>query len=138
MSTCVFNLQIIIGGAVVIPDVSSGNPAVFSGGPYAAGLYTVFYIRGALRYNPMQGWALNARNVNPNSGYVVVFGGGSSQFPGTQDTNFPSQQAVEDANSGVSIQIAHGGGNISVFLQDDIYGDNVPGSPNPTFGLTPG
>ena len=125
----------IAGVQYVTPDIFSGTLAVFSQN-LDAGLYRIAYVNGALKYNIAQGWALNAFSINPLSGYEVVYSLGQFPFPGTSDASFPDQASVEAANTGAHIDIIHGGGPIGVFLSDTIYGDNVSGSPNPTFSLT--
>lgn len=133
-ATCNFNVSITIGQTVT-PDIFSNNPACFLN--QLPGVYNVFYVRGALKYNAAQGWALGCRDLNPNSGYWVTYNGGANQveFNGTENPTFPSQAAVEAANAGKFTQVVHNGGNICVYLSDDPAIDNVAGNPNPTFGL---
>jgi hypothetical protein len=126
-------MSLTIEGGPITPDIYSPTVSYF--GSYPAGTYQIAYINGALKYNPAQGWALNAWSINP-SGYIIVYSAGTLQFPGSNFVTFPSQAAVEAYNAGISQLIVHSGGSIGMFLTDTIYGDNLPGNPNPTFGLT--
>jgi hypothetical protein len=126
--------------STVTPDILSGAVSYFNTNA-PAGNYKVSYVNGALKYSPTQGWALNVRNPPNNEGYVIYYTGPEGtqlplNFPGTNDNTFPSQAAVEAANAGVSITFQHYGGAIGIYLFDSIYGDNVAGSPTPTFQLT--
>lgn len=121
-------------GFSVTPDILSATVSYFNGGAnFSAGRYRVAYITGALIYGAGEGWALNDAF---GDGYQIMFGGGNIRFPGTA-TGFATQALVASANAGTHLDIMHTGGQIGVYLADSIYNDNVAGSPNPQFLLTP-
>ena len=125
-----------IGGLNVTPDIFSGTVSYFNGGAaIPAGNYRITYVRGALQYNVALGWALNLYRGGIWNGYLATYSGGTIQFTAGTQSQFASQAAVEAANAGASITIAHAGGLIGMSLLDNPYFDNLPGSPNPTFNL---
>lgn len=115
----------------VTPDIFSNTIAYFSANS-SAGTYRVNYVNGALRKSPTLGFTMWQ--------YFVFFSSGSTAFPNIAgDTSFNvgnTQAKVEAQNSGSVFNFTHTGGPIGVWFSDSAYGDNIAGSPNPTFTLT--
>lgn len=126
----------------VTPDINSGTRSYWNlAQDIPAGNYRIAYVNGAVRYNASGEWWLNHDNNSPFGGYRIAYNNDAATavFPGTASstdgTHFFSQAEVEAANAGRSITFAHTGGRIGVYLSDQPYADNLPGSPNPTFKL---
>lgn len=130
-------------------DALSSTVAYFNGGSsIAAGTYRVYYINGAMKFATTLGWDLAATwygSPNDQQGQFVKYNGGSNQvfIPTISDGNYTTQALCEAANAGKYVEITHTGGTIGVYCKDyytpgpgpDGHGDNVSGSPNPTFWL---
>ena len=120
----------------VSPDITSASPSSF--GVFPPGNYEVLYLYGALQYNnALTPPVFQINDWNNGHGYQIVFSGGLSQIQGPGlSTGYSSQEDVEDANTGQSVQFYHAGGIIGMFLFDNPYSDNVSGlTANPTFRL---
>lgn len=136
----------------VTPDIFNSSPnATPSGEPFAltvawfaggasiaAGDYVVTYKKGAMKYAAALGWQLN-----PYPGqydYRIAYDGGSNKVmaPGGA-TSYTTQALLESGEAGKTVSVTHAGGKIGVYLRDidpsnvGQYGDNVAGSPNPTY-----
>lgn len=134
-------VQTITFASNVTPDIFSATVSYFGGGQsYPAGNYRVSYVNGAINYGDGK-YRLNWRTPSPGNvtpiGYKVNYNGGASTswIPGT-DEAFTTQSQVESANAGMHIDFSHTGGTIGVWLDDNPYFDNAPGSPSPTFSIT--
>jgi hypothetical protein len=129
-------------------NLRMGMPPTFfeDGDPIPAGHYTVSYVRGCMRYGPMQGWTVNAtdgtgccswsligdtpmdrRGTLPgNIGFVIGMGG---------HADFDACQAA--SRMAAPLIIDHPGGKLGVSLQDSDFADNEPGEDdNPTWRLS--
>jgi len=137
--TCTKLFHLTVGGTDygdVIPDIFSSTVTFWNGGvAVPAGTYRVSYTTGAMEYAmcfPIQCWAVNTAGA----GFHVKYNGGAGDvlFPAsTQD--FPTEPPVYAENAGKYVEFTHTGGTIGIVLVDSPFGDNVAGTPNPTFKL---
>ena len=129
-----FTITVYAPAATIVPIITTATPVTYfnSGGNYAAGTYRINYIKGALQYGAGTGYSVN---YVPPDGFRVVYGGGDTAFPASSAT-FTTQAQAETANAGAALTFVHSGGPIGMYLNDNPYSDNSPGSPNPTFALT--
>ena len=132
-------------GPTVTPIITGPTPSFFNGGAsYPAGNYSVGYVEGALKYQVNDNWAIN---LTPTpAGYYVTDGNGNDVALPIIDQRFATQAEAEAAYAGSCVRYVHAGGPIGVYLNDAVteaqpgggYGDNVAGSPNPTWMLCSG
>lgn len=127
------------------PNITSATKVFWnSEADIPAGTYRVAYVTGAW-FGPDApgGWRVNDGGFMPDGvtprGFHVVHSGTTSftevVFPSMSIYN--SQGEAEAASAGLSIIINHTGGLIGMYQKDSVYSDNFPGSPNPSFKLTP-
>jgi hypothetical protein len=119
-------------------------------GDWPCGLYVARYCGGAWNFggaDPLNAWvavrAPSGFDSPPGSeGHFITVlhsdGGGSALInesvpPGS--AGYTSQQDVEDAACGASIQFFHSGGNISARFQEFFYPDNTLGTYGPIIRL---
>lgn len=131
---CTKQWTLTVNANTITPSIFNATPLCW--GSYAAGTYRVSYANGALRYaaaNPL----FFVNNIL-STGYEIKYNGEASTdyFSELTTTGFASQALCEAANNGKTHDIVHTGGTICMYFHDLDYGDNVDGSPNPTFGLT--
>lgn len=121
----------------ITPDVFSSTVTLWNAGDpvLPAGTYRISYVTGAMEYAmcfPIQCWSVNTIGA----GFHIKYNGGAADvlFPASPN-GFPTQPQAWADNAGLFINIVHTGGSIGMFLMDAPYGDNVAGTPNPTFNL---
>ena len=110
----------------ITPSVMNSNITYFEGGKgFEAGLYTITYTGGALKFNSKNAtWSVWNYFINYNSGRAEVRAPAAGS-PYTYSSIEAAQTAL--ANSYVAIQ--HSGGPIGIYLSDNPYTDNVgPGA----------
>lgn len=119
--------------APVVPDVLTEDVASF--GTQPTGRYRVYYVEGALRYGP--GLTQFKLNASAGFGFRVVHSGGTEiEGPGNSYTGFTTEAQVAAENAGAYVEFDHvGPAPIGVRLEDDPLGDNIAGTPSPTFRL---
>lgn len=128
----------LIGGTQygkITPSILSSTISYWNGGlPLPAGTYRIRYDSGAMQYAACVPpcWSVNTSG----RGFHVKYNNGTADaaFPASE-VAFATQAEAEAANAGRFIDIVHTGGTIGMYLLDDPYGDNVAGSPNPTFSF---
>lgn len=145
-----FTLQVQVGRAIcskqftlvighdygnVLPDVFSSAVATWNSGmPLPAGTYRISYVTGAMMYANCipPCWSVNT----VGAGFHVKYDGGAGDvlFPGSTTGRLTEPETYAD-NAGIFIDVVHAGGTIGITLVDAPYGDNVAGSPTPTFNL---
>lgn len=115
----------------VTPDILSNTPSYFnSGASYATGTYIVTYTSGAMKYSPATNWFCNAYRIIDDSSNITL-----GPCYGVL-TAYANQAACEAANAGTFVTYTQTvTGKIGLFFTDSFYGDNVAGSPSPTFQL---
>ena len=122
----------------VTPSLTNVAPTYFNNGAnFPPGQYTVSYTRGAMQYAFFPNWYLNRFTGFFSIGFYIDDAAtfGYILFPGTTAA-FASQAAVESANAGAFYTWQHLGGPIGMHL-NAVSPGNTPGSPSPTFTLTP-
>lgn len=131
-----FHLTVGTDYGDVVPDIFSSTVTFWNGGAaLAAGTYRVSYVTGAMEYAPCfptPCWQVNAIGA----GFHVKYNGGAGDvlFPAST-TAFATEPPVYADNAGKFIEFTHTGGTIGIVLVDSPFGDNVAGTPNPTFKL---
>lgn len=107
----------------------------FAGGAgLPAGTYRISYVTGALRYGPSFNFSVN---FDVNYFYYITAGGADFNPAPGLTTQYASQAACQAANAGLFVDVVISAGTVlGVRLLDGAYGDNIAGSPNPTFLLT--
>ena len=118
----------------IIPDIFSSTRKCWVPGGLPAGTYRIKYVTGAMEYAPC---TIPCWNVNTvGAGYHVEYNNGSADlvFPAVTTARVTEAEVHSD-NAGRFIDIMHTGGSICMYLQDAPYGDNVHGTPDPTFNL---
>jgi hypothetical protein len=137
--------------------VNSSDIMFFNGGdPLPAGKYEVEYVDGCMKYftGGNSGWTVNAYPTPDPFGYGYYIGATSGdklqQLPGTsgfrvgdpsQVSNTGAFDTIIDcvnANQALALIMFNltTGGPLGIWLDDTNYGDNVEGTPNPTWKLT--
>lgn len=120
------------------PILNTITPQIFNStstsfGTYPAGNYRVAYEGGALRYSGAGGFQIND-NKNSHGFRILHSTDQRTNAPGT-DLAYTSQGDCERANAGLYVDFYHQGGDISMFLSDDPYSDNVNADKWPSFSI---
>jgi hypothetical protein len=127
-----------------------GQTALFAGGRIlAAGRYRVSYVGGCMKYSSSQAWIVNAYPLGSSAGsdhwWFVASGQNVDTAipPGTVGflsgqgafTNFDDCVHASLAVPPVDLVLSEG--TLGVWLEDEPYGDNVPGvnGDSPTWSL---
>lgn len=136
-ATCSKTFTLVIGHDYgnITPDIFSATLSFWNGGmTLPAGNYRVTYVTGAMMYAPCVPPCWNVNTVG--AGFHVKYnaGGADVLFPAATTGRLTQPEVYVD-NAGKFIDIVHGGGTIGMMLVDAPYGDNVAGSPTPTFNL---
>lgn len=136
-ATCSKTFTLVIGHDYgnITPDIFSATVSFWNGGvTLPAGNYRVSYVTGAMEYAPCAPPCWNVNTIG--AGFHILYngGGGDVLFPAATTGRLTQEQAWAD-NTGKFIDIVHTGGTLGMRLVDAPYGDNVAGSPTPTFNL---
>jgi hypothetical protein len=129
----------VIAGNTVTPafNVSGGPISYFGGGKfYPPGTYTITYLSGGISY--ASPGMLNINGNTTTNCYRVSFNNGSGTVTAPGNTTvYSTLAALEAANAGANISIAHSGGTIGISLQDSPdWSDNTAAPPAVTYGLS--
>ena len=134
---------------LVTPIITAGTWADWITDEVPAGNYVVRYVQGAMKYNPAQGWRVNAIALDKRYSIGIFYPGDVTPTL-TKDatplnyTEYATQAEVEAANAGAEVTIdkatyfdalGENRARIRIRLEDNPYDDNIAGSPNPTFRL---
>lgn len=137
-----YSNEITVTAKLSVPSIFNGATTnVYPGTNLAAGRYRVNYLAGAYRINVNSpNWGVqyddNDAQIGTAHGFYVTDGAGNVVFGPGNTRGYRNQALAEAGNSGQYVYYDHVGGNpIGLYLYDGAYGDNVAGSPNPTFAL---
>jgi hypothetical protein len=122
----------------VVGDVFGQTVDFANGAALPAGRYRVTYVDGCMKYSSSQGWTVNAYSLGagtPDHWWFVAGGqpvtdvippGTVGYLPGAGA--YGSFDACVQASLALPpVELTITGGPLGVWLQDDPYGDNVPG-----------
>jgi hypothetical protein len=123
-----------------------GQVVFFNGGkPIPPGHYRLTYLDGCMRYSASEGWTVNDDATSP--AFWLVNGSPENKIvlmPGTvgsvvgQGGFATFQECIAGQSSDAPVDLDVAGGALGVWLEDDLYNDNVPGDSgrNPKWRLS--
>ena len=125
----------------ITTNIFAVGASYFSGGPYPAGNYRVYYINGAMRYHNLPGsiyypWRIHAHTDPATGNFRLHYDGQLQERAPGDDDPYGTAAACIDANYGEFVEFQTASeGPIGIYFWDDPLPDNVPAPPAPTFCL---
>ena len=123
-------------------DMGEKTPSITSDsgeswGTQAAGTYRVVYVGGAMRYSHDRLWSI--QDYVGADGFRIRNGDQELDAPGNGQGYSTLEQAQQANGAGqpsaASVSFWHAGGDISIYLKDNLYLDNEAGTTSPKFRL---